>query len=88
MANATAEYTAAKQEGRECGLRRIARAYGIPRSTLDRRVNGKVAGNKHAPGHHTAFIQEEESELCDISVQSAGHPKVCILAKFDNRASN
>jgi len=88
MANAIAEYTAAKQEGRECGLRRIARAYGIPQSTWERRVNGKVTGNKHASGRHTAFTQEEESELWDISIQSSGHPKVCILAKFDNRASN
>ena len=71
MANAIAEYTAAKQEGKECGLRRIARAYGIPRSTLERRVNGKVAGNKHASGRHTAFTQEEESELCDLLTSMA-----------------
>ena len=66
MANAIAEYTAAKQEGRECGLRCTARAYGVPRSTLERRVNGKVTGNKHASGRRTAFTEQEESELFDL----------------------
>jgi len=71
MSNAIAEYTTAKQEGRECGLRHIARAYGIPRSTLERRVNGKVAGNKHASGRRTAFTQEEECELRDLLTSMA-----------------
>ena len=76
MSNAIAEYTTAKQEGRECGLRRIARAYGIPQRPLERRVNGKVAENKHASGHRTAFTQGEECELRDLltSVARRGFP--------------
>jgi len=55
MANAIAEYTTAKQESKECGIRCTAIAYGVPRSTLERRVNGKVTGNKHASGRRTAY---------------------------------
>jgi len=66
MANAIAECIAAKEQGREYGIRRAARAYGVPRSTLERRVNGKVAGSKHSSGRPTAFSEQEESELVDL----------------------
>jgi len=52
VANATAECLAAKEQGKECGIRRAARAYGVPQRTLERQVNGKVTGSKHASGRH------------------------------------
>lgn len=66
MANAVAECIAAKEQGREYGIRRAARAYGVPRSTLERRVNGKVAGSRHSSGRRTVFSEQEESELVDL----------------------
>ena len=50
MTNAIGACLEQKQTGGHVNLRHIANEYGIPPSTLDRHVNGKVAGSCHASG--------------------------------------
>ena len=45
-------------------LRQISRAWGIPKSTLQRRVTGKVMHCEHASGRHSALPNDVENELC------------------------
>jgi len=47
MARAVVACLEQKQIGGSHTLRHIAKEYGIPSSTLERRVNGKVAGTSH-----------------------------------------
>jgi len=44
-------------------LRVIARAWGVPKSTLERRVKGKVIGHEHLLGKKTLLSTEQEAEL-------------------------
>jgi len=53
------------------GLRFVARAWRVPKSTLERRVKGKVAGHKHMLGKKTAFTEAEESELEEFLLDMA-----------------
>jgi len=45
------------------GLRRIARAWDVPKSTLQRRLKGVVAGSLHASGRKTYLTDSEEKDL-------------------------
>jgi hypothetical protein len=45
------------------GLRHLARAWNVPKSTLQRRVKGIVRGVGHASGRKCIFNKEEEKEL-------------------------
>jgi hypothetical protein len=45
------------------GLRQLARAWNVPKSTLQRRVKGLVQGTCHASGRKCIFNAEEEQEL-------------------------
>jgi len=72
MENAVAEYKLSKETGGSTvGLQQLARAYGVPKSTFERHVNGKVVGSKHASGRRTAFTTEEEDELSELLVSLA-----------------
>ena len=53
------------------GLRFVARAWRVPKSTLERRVKGKVAGHKHMLGKKTAFTEVEETELEEFLLDMA-----------------
>ena len=66
MTNAIGACLEQKQTGGHVNLRPIANEYGIPPSTLDRRVNGKVAGSCHASGRPTILSSTEEDELCEV----------------------
>jgi len=50
---------------RKLSLRQISRSWGIPKSTLQRRVCGKVQHCEHASGRHPALPKNTETELCD-----------------------
>ena len=67
MASAIDEYMKRKREvgNSSVGLRQIARMYGVPKSTFERRVNGKVPGSRHACGRPTALSCKEEDELTE-----------------------
>lgn len=41
----------------------LSRAWGVPRSTLQRRISGKVTGSEHASGRKPYFPEEAEREL-------------------------
>ena len=60
MAQAIAE---AQQLGENAKLRTIARAWDVPKSTLQRRLKGHVKGSQHCSGRKPVFSEEEEAEL-------------------------
>jgi len=60
MANAIAE---AKLLGANAKLRMIARAWDVPKSTLQRRLKGLVMGAQHCSGRKPVFSEREENEL-------------------------
>ena len=70
MASAIAHYNEQKAGGM-ASIRTIAKAYGVPKSTFERRVNGKVAGSKHASGRKPYFSIEEKSELSQMLLTMA-----------------
>ena len=53
------------------GLRFVARAWRVPKSTLERRVKGKVTCHKHMLGKKTAFTEAEETELEEFLLDMA-----------------
>jgi hypothetical protein len=59
MAQALNEFAEGK-----LSLRQISRVWGIPKSTLQRRVTGKVTHCEHASGCHPALPNDVENELC------------------------
>ena len=58
------------------GLRTIARAWGVPKSTLQRRVKGAVVGSSHASGRKTYLTDDEEKDLAKMLklMSSRGFP--------------
>ena len=71
------------KSGNSC-LRRIARAWDIPKSTLARRIKGDIHGCKHASGKQCVLSVAAEAELCElinsltckrISINQKGHPE-------------
>ena len=60
MAKAMNEFAEGK-----LSLRQISRAWNIPKSTLQRRVSGKVQHCEHASGRRPALPKNVETQLCD-----------------------
>jgi len=60
----------------EHGLRHIARAWDVPKSTLARRVKGSVTGYKHASGHKPVLPPSAENELSQLitTLSARGFP--------------
>lgn len=54
------------ESGREPKLRFLARAWNVPKSTLQRRVKGVVAGFLHASGRKPLLPPAAEKELADM----------------------
>ena len=54
-----------RSKGEEANLRQIARAWGVPKSTLQRRLKGKVVGTDHCSGRKPILSQAAEAELAD-----------------------
>lgn len=65
MQNALREYQATPDSSGK-KLRTIGRAWGIPKSTLQRRLAGKVSGHCHESGRKPVLPPEAENELADI----------------------
>lgn len=83
QADMTAAYDAVMNDGMR--LPQAAATYGVPRTTLDDRVKGKVAVDcKH--GNPTALTPEEEQSLCNYLEYMAGRgfpltiPQVMLMA--------
>jgi len=59
----------------EHGLRHIARAWDVPKSTLARRVKGSVTGYKHASGHKPV-LPSAENDLSELitTLSARGFP--------------
>ena len=60
----------------ECGLRHIARAWNVPKSTLAWRVKGIVSGWKHKSGNQHVLPAAAENELHELisTMSSRGFP--------------
>jgi len=65
MENALKEYHATLDHSPN-KMRRIARVWGIPKSTLQRRLVGKVSGHCHESGRKPVLSTQAEDELSDI----------------------
>jgi len=77
MESAIAEFRASAATGTSNkNLRTIARAWGIPKSTLQRRVSGKISGHAHESGKKPLMSVEAENELADTirMLASRGFP--------------
>ncbi|XP_072563100.1 uncharacterized protein [Paramormyrops kingsleyae] len=66
MAAAISEYKQLEQEGQMPNLRLLARAWNVPKSTLQRRVRGKVQGHEHSMGRNPVLTKEEEEMLANL----------------------
>lgn len=75
MANALNEFNAAPNASVN-RMRTIARACGIPKSTLQRRLAGKINGFCHKSGRKPVMSKEAEDELADTirMLASRGFP--------------
>jgi len=74
MAKATEEFKSGADGSKK--LRMLARAWNIPKSTLQRRVSGSVGGTRHCSGRKPVLSAAAEQELahviCDMA--SVGFP--------------
>lgn len=58
------------------GLRQIARAWNVPKSTLQRRLKGVVLGYEHSSGRKPFFTEDDENDLAKMLklMSSRGFP--------------
>ncbi|KAG5278319.1 hypothetical protein AALO_G00097640 [Alosa alosa] len=63
MKGALDEYREGVKTGIPVSVHLLSRAWGVPRSTLQRRISGKVTGSKHVSGRKPYLPQEAEREL-------------------------
>lgn len=49
-------------------IKLLSRAWNLPRATLQRRINGKVSGSKHASGRNQYLPEAAEKELAELLV--------------------
>ena len=63
MKGALDEYREGMKTGIPVSVHLLSRAWGVPRSTLQRRISGKVTGSKHVSGRKPYLPQEAEREL-------------------------
>lgn len=54
------------EAGKTPRLRLLAKAWNVPKSTLQRRVKGIVKGSRHYAGRSTMFSPDGERELADL----------------------
>ena len=66
MKGAVLEYEEQLEAGHEPKLRMLARAWNVPKSTLQRRVKGTVKGHKHVSGRSPVLMMEQEEELVTL----------------------
>ena len=63
MKGALDEYMEGEKKGITVSVHLLSRAWGVPRSTLQRRISGKVTGSEHVSGRKPYLPQEVEREL-------------------------
>lgn len=63
MKGAIDEYREGQIKGVKVSIKFLARAWGVPRATLQRRISGKVSGSEHASGRRPYLPVEAEREL-------------------------
>ena len=66
MEGAIKEYRETVEAGQNPKLRFLARAWNVPKSNLERGVNGKISGSKHASGRKPYLSEAAEKELSSI----------------------
>jgi len=74
MAEAIEEYKSGADGSKQ--LRMLARAWNIPKSTLQRRIAGTVIGTQHCSGRKTVLSAAAEQELSNVirDMASCGFP--------------
>jgi len=65
------------------GLREIARAWNVPKSTLARRVKGIVSGWKHKSGKQPVLPVAAENELHDLISTTEAFPSAGSVSPFN-----
>jgi hypothetical protein len=78
MANAIKEVTATTNDS-DGRMRTIARAWGIPKSTFQRRLAGKITGHCHQSGRKQVMSKEAKDELADTIRMLAAMDSVLYL---------
>ncbi|XP_035246846.1 uncharacterized protein LOC118212736 isoform X1 [Anguilla anguilla] len=68
MAGAITEYRGLLEAGQEPNLRCVAKAWCVPKSTLQRRVKGITQGSSHASGRKPCIPEEAEKELSSLLI--------------------
>ncbi|XP_039670604.1 uncharacterized protein LOC120567701 [Perca fluviatilis] len=63
MKGALDEYREGVKKGITVSVHFLSRAWGVPRSTLQRRISGKVTGSEHVSGRKPYLPEEAEREL-------------------------
>lgn len=66
MKRALEEYQKQVENGQNPNLRLLARAWNIPKSTLQRLVKGLVRGFHHASGKNPLLSSETEKDVADL----------------------
>jgi len=74
MAKAVEEFKSGADGSKN--LRMLARAWNVPKSTLQRRVSGTVGGTRHCSGRKPVFSAAAEQELADVirNMAAVGFP--------------
>ncbi len=62
MRGALAEYRETVERGLKANVRFLARAWNIPRATLQRRISGDITGTDHASGRKPILPEAAEKE--------------------------
>lgn len=76
MKAAIEEYQELRESGMKPNMRMLARAWNIPKTTLHRRLSGKVTGHSHMIGRKPLLSQDSELKLVELIklLASCGFP--------------
>jgi len=55
-----------KSQGENANLRTIARAWNVPKSTLERRVKDRIKGSGHCSGRKPVLSEDADAELAGM----------------------
>lgn len=66
MKAAIEEYQELRESGMKPNMRMLARAWNIPKTTLHRRLSGKVTGHSHMIGRKPLLSQDSELKLVEL----------------------
>ncbi len=66
MRGALAEYRETVKRGLKANVRFLARAWNIPRATLERCISGNITGTDHTSGRKPILPEAAEKELATM----------------------